>query len=227
MTPQVLSHHSFEFIFFNFKQPKSIVSDSHVHSEWIHFGIPPKSGDIVIHYQLIHWSLPITAHILSNDSTVSKCIEIHVQQCIFSRSSTATLCSLKLNISTISSTFILDPQSQYSLWIQFGRGFGTVSSDPVIIRYGQIYDVSTSTVRDQEDTPSASLRGMQLVKSVNSDTNSVSVYGWSNLHSDKLIEFVFTFDGNLHSVKWIVCLISVDGKMMSAPVVHDLQPRRF
>ena len=122
----------------------------------------------------------------------------------------------------------MDCESQYLLWISFGHGFGYVASDPVIVQNGKVHgDSSTSPISPMNSDKG----GLGCDSSTNNETHSVRLHGWgmhpelSNV--DKMIDFAFTFNGNLYSLRWIVSLISADAQRITPPIVHDLHPWKF
>ena len=119
----------------------------------------------------------------------------------------------------------MDSQSHYLWWISIGRGFGYIASDPIIIQNGKVHgDSSLSPI-----SPKSSDEGDH--SSTDNDTHSVRLHGWgvrpelSNV--DKMIDFAFTFNGNLYSLQWIVSVISADAQLITPPLVHDLHPWKF
>ena len=98
----------------------------------------PKHNDMLLHYPLSYWRVPITAYISTDpvpvESNQSIIIPIDRTRDYY----TFYPSIFSLNISAV--TLWFDPRRTFSLQISFGFGTNSLHSDPVTIRNGRVYE---------------------------------------------------------------------------------------
>ena len=103
----------------------------------------------------------------------------------------------------------LDDEYPYSMQIGFDTESGMALSESVTIHRGRIH--------------------APIADNMSSENQSVILRSLGSLNSDarSMIEFAFTFNGNMATLKWILSLIASDGQLVSPPIIHALRPEKI